>query len=251
MKIFISVVSHNHGKLIKQLSCLQKIACKYNVVLKDNVGEQGLKRYCDDNNMAYIGYDQQRGFGENNNIVHKFCTENLDMKSDDIFIILNPDVVITLESLDALATKIEREKYNFATINLYKDKDFEICDPCIRKFPSFKDFLSSYLGFENKTVVNKSQIFEPIEVDWAAGSFLAVKSSYFNKVNGFNPKYFMYCEDIDFCMRMKSAGAKLIFIPDIKAMHLARHNNRKFLSKHFYWHLRSMFIYLLEKRKYA
>ncbi|ELB7322335.1 glycosyltransferase family 2 protein [Enterobacter hormaechei] len=251
MKIFISVVSHNHGKLIKQLSCLQKIACKHNVVLKDNVGEQGLKRYCDDNNMAYIGYDQQRGFGENNNIVHKFCTENLDMKSDDIFIILNPDVVITLESLDALATTIEREKYNFATINLYKDKDFEICDPCIRKFPSFKDFLSSYLGFENKTVVNKSQIFEPIEVDWAAGSFLAVKSSYFNKVNGFNPKYFMYCEDIDFCMRMKSAGAKLIFIPDIKAMHLARHNNRKFLSKHFYWHLRSMFIYLLEKRKYA
>ncbi|EOI5752642.1 glycosyltransferase family 2 protein [Enterobacter hormaechei] len=164
---------------------------------------------------------------------------------------MNPDVVITLESLDALATTIEREKYNFATINLYKDKDFEICDPCIRKFPSFKDFLSSYLGFENKTVVNKSQIFEPIEVDWAAGSFLAVKSSYFNKVNGFNPKYFMYCEDIDFCMRMKSAGAKLIFIPDIKAMHLARHNNRKFLSKHFYWHLRSMFIYLLEKRKYA
>ena len=144
MKIFISVVSHNHGKLIKQLSCLQKIACKFNVVLKDNVGEQGLKQYCDENNMAYIGYDQQRGFGENNNIIYKFCTENLDMKSDDIFIILNPDVVITLEALDALTNTIEREKYNFATINLYKDVDFEVCDPCIRKFPSFKDFLSSY-----------------------------------------------------------------------------------------------------------
>jgi len=251
MKIFISVISHNHGELIKQLSCLETIARKFTVILKDNVGEPGLNHYCNDNDIIYLDYDQQRGFGDNNNIVYKYCNDNLEMNPDDLFIILNPDVVITLDALNRLVSIIEREHFNFATINLFKDAGFNISDPCIRKFPSLKDFIASYLGFENKTIINKANIFNPIEVDWAAGSFLAVKSSYFDRVNGFNTKYFMYCEDIDFCMRMKNAGAKLFFIPEVKAIHLARHNNRKFLSKHFYWHLRSMFIYLMEKRKHA
>lgn len=91
----------------------------------------------------------------------------------------------------------------------------------------------SYLGFKNNTIINKCLINEPLVVDWAAGSFLAIKAENFGKVGGFNTRYFMYCEDIDLCLRLKGNGTNLYFIHSIKAMHLAKHNNRKFLVSIF------------------
>ncbi|MGS56366.1 glycosyltransferase family 2 protein, partial [Escherichia coli] len=37
---------------------------------------------------------------------------------------------------------------------------------------------------------------------------------------------------------------KIYCLSDIKAIHLARFNNRKMLSKHFFWHVKSIMIFL-------
>ena len=61
----------------------------------------------------------------------------------------------------------------------------------------------------------------------------------------------MYCEDIDICNRADIVyGEKLVYIPSVKAVHLARHKNKKILSKHFFWHLKSIVRYLFVRRKY-
>ena len=57
-----------------------------------------------------------------------------------------------------------------------------------------------------------------LAVDWAAGSFLLFKASLFRKLGGFDPGYFMYCEDIDICWRaQKLFNQQLLFNPNIKA----------------------------------
>ncbi|EGW82559.1 glycosyltransferase [Escherichia coli STEC_94C] len=251
MRVFISVVSHGHGELIESLRCLEKLSEKFSVVLKDNKNESNLKEYCKHNNIIYLSSDIPKGFGENNNIIFNYCISELKMQSDDIFIIMNPDVIVEENELIKLKNKMICENIEFATINLYKDRDYKIYDPSIRNYPGILDFVSGYLGFSNKTIINKSSINSNTTVAWAAGSFLALKSYIYKEVGGFDIRYFMYCEDIDICMRINSYGYKLVYIPTIKAIHIARHNNRRFLSKHFYWHLRSALIYLSEKRKYV
>lgn len=64
----------------------------------------------------------------------------------------------------------------------------------------------SFLFKKNDCVVNKNKITKPTYVDWAAGSFLIFNAFFYSKLNGFNEKYFMYCEDIDICWRAKNTS---------------------------------------------
>lgn len=248
MTVYISIVSHGHKEIIEKINCLPSLAKggAMKVFLLDNIGETGLRVYCEENNISYLKNNSKKGFGENNNIIFSHIEKVIGFKSDDYFLVLNPDVKVDLLSIMKIYEFSEKNKNQLTTINLYKDTQFKVFDCCVRMFPSFIDFLSSYLGLGNKTIIDKAQINKPIKVDWAAGSFLLFKSSLYNKLGGFDSNYFMYCEDIDICWRSKNIyQEELIFSPDIKAVHYAQHANRSILSKHFFWHLKSMFRFLM------
>jgi GT2 family glycosyltransferase len=244
MSIFISVVSHGHGALIKKLSCLSKLAKKYTVVVKINDKEQELSSYLEDNDIRYIDDLYGIGFGHNNNVVYEYCKNNLSMKSDDYFLVLNPDVISDENSIDDLIILMLADNVQIAGVNLFKDDRYLIPDNSIRDFPSIPQFVKSFLGMGNSTIINKGLVNDAIKVDWAAGSFLAFKSSHYERLKGFDEGYFMYCEDIDICYRSKLLGEALTFYPQIKMIHLAQHANRSVFSKHFFWHLKSVIRYL-------
>ncbi|MFS1953047.1 hypothetical protein [Vibrio breoganii] len=169
------------------------------------------------------------------------------MKKDDLFIVMNPDVSITIEQFELLIDSMSKDSIEFATINLFKDKALSIYDPSIRNFPKLSTFIRSYLLNENPTIIDRSKIYKQTEVDWAAGSFLCFSAMHYEKLGGFDEKYFMYCEDIDICFRSKKSRVDLVYLPNVKAQHLARHNNRKLISKHFYWHIKSVIRFLYSR----
>ncbi|EOV0841036.1 glycosyltransferase family 2 protein, partial [Cronobacter sakazakii] len=101
----------------------------------------------------------------------------------------------------------------------------------------------------NKTIVDKNSITKNTFVDWASGSFLLFTSQLYERLEGFDTKYYMYCEDIDICLRANLIiGAKLTYIPSVRAIHLAAHANRKLFSKNFIWHFSSAMRYLNRRR---
>ena len=63
----------------------------------------------------------------------------------------------------------------------------------------------------------------------------------------FDDRYFMYCEDIDLCMRLKLSGIDLYYTPHFNAVHYAQHENRRIFTKAFRWHIRSITRYILRK----
>lgn len=58
------------------------------------------------------------------------------------------------------------------------------------------------------------------QLDWATGAFLLVKKEVIDKVSGFDERFFMYSEEVDFCFRAKKAGFKTWFYPQAKIIHL-------------------------------
>ncbi|MEZ8851015.1 glycosyltransferase family 2 protein [Vibrio cyclitrophicus] len=249
MTIFVSIVSHGHGELIKNLGTVVKLAQYIDVTVKLNKSEPELVDYLDSHGVRYIDCKYGVGFAENNNIVFDELLSKHDMKADDVFLVLNPDVITDFDSIDELVQEMGLWKCDFACINLFRDTEFTEVDPSIRRFPKLFDFISSFLGLGNSTVINKVEIFEPTEVDWSAGSFLAFRAKHYIALNGFDERYFMYCEDIDICFRSSILGKKLKYFPNIKAIHLAKHGNRNMLSKHFYWHLKSVVRYLVYTKR--
>ncbi|GAA3535803.1 glycosyltransferase family 2 protein [Zobellella aerophila] len=248
-KVFISVVSHCHGEVIQKVNCLPALARYFTVVVKSNVKE-ALENYCFEHDILYLPPTQVMGFGENNNVIFQYCKQQLGMKGEDFFILINPDVYVSFSAISTLISEMESADVSCATINLFRDYEMTIHDYSVRNFPGLFDFISSYIGLKNKTKIVKEEIFSPCLVDWAAGSFLAFESDKYELVGGFDEKYFMYCEDINIFFRLKKQGYPLVFFPDIKAVHLAQHKNRKLFSMHFFWHAKSVIRYLIDKITY-
>ena len=247
MAIYISVISHGHYEIINELSCLSLLSSEFNIIIKSNKPNDVFGDWIDKPNVHWIDEQYGYGFGKNNNLVFNYCKLELGMKSEDYFIVLNPDVIINSSELEKLVHMMTEHKIMLSSINLFKDEAFSSHDNSIRRFPSATQFFSSFMGMGNSSIIDKRKLAAPTYVDWAAGSFLAFRAQHYEKLNGFDESYFMYCEDIDICYRSYLSGVRVLYYPEIKAIHLAKHANRHFLSKHFYWHVRSVVKYLLRK----
>ena len=57
-------------------------------------------------------------------------------------------------------------------------------------------------------------------VDWITGAFIGFRREVFDEIGGFDEGYFMYYEDVDFCLRARRAGFQSYFLPSAKALHL-------------------------------
>ena len=249
MRVFISVVSHGHGSIIKQLDVLREISETYCVVIKNNKFDGELETYVQHSNICLLNSHYGLGFGENNNFVFNYCVNALNMSVDnDFLIVLNPDVIITPCAINDLVSNMISRDVKIAGINLFKDESYSVYDPSVRHFPTLPGFVKSFIGKSNPAIINKSLISSPVAVDWCAGSFLAFSAAHYGLLKGFDEGYFMYCEDIDICYRSFKLGFPIVYFPDIKAIHLAKHNNRKILSRHFWWHVKSIVRFLCRQR---
>lgn len=249
MRNYISVISHGHAELIKEINALPYLAKENIVVLKCNKPEDypALSSYCEMHGIYLLAENYGMGFGENNNYVFNHCRQKLDLQDDDYFIVMNPDVKIDEVDFKKLEKHLEQDNANLAAINLFKDDEKTISDDSIRKFPNLIHFINSFVFKKNTTKYNKLTIKEPRCVDWAAGSFLVFKAKHYAALNGFDKRYFMYCEDIDICYRSHKINSPVVYYPDVTAIHLAKHANRAIISKHFYWHLKSVITFMIKR----
>ncbi|MBI1871829.1 glycosyltransferase family 2 protein, partial [Candidatus Collierbacteria bacterium] len=67
--------------------------------------------------------------------------------------------------------------------------------------------------------VDHGQFKKPEETAFITGALFITKGEVLRKVGLFDDHYFMYLEDVDLCQRIKLAGFKLIFDPNIKIWH--------------------------------
>lgn len=56
-------------------------------------------------------------------------------------------------------------------------------------------------------------------VDWISGACLATRRDIWNQLKGLDESFFMYCEDVDYCLRARNIGKNIIYIPDVKVTH--------------------------------
>jgi GT2 family glycosyltransferase len=57
-------------------------------------------------------------------------------------------------------------------------------------------------------------------VPWVLGAAMAVRRSAFEAVGGFDESFFMYCEEVDFCLRLRQAGWETHFAPVGEIVHV-------------------------------
>lgn len=59
----------------------------------------------------------------------------------------------------------------------------------------------------------------PREVDWVSGAAMFASAELIESIGVFDPEYFMFCEDVDWCFRAWEGGYKVMYVPDAVVTH--------------------------------
>jgi len=59
----------------------------------------------------------------------------------------------------------------------------------------------------------------PVEVEAISGAFMFVRREAVAKVGPLDEGYFLHCEDLDWCLRFRQAGYRVLFVPGVAVVH--------------------------------
>jgi len=167
----------------------------------------------------------------------------------DFVVVMNPDVALETGSLatlrDFLASHPEAGSCGPKLLN--PDGSLQ---PSCRRFPTLATGLmrSTILGrLLRSNRATRDYLMtdfphdRPAEVDWLSGACLALRRAALDQVGGFDEGFFMFCEDVDICLRLNQAGWKNFYVPAAAAVHrIASSTSQRMARMTYEWH-RSMF----------
>jgi len=81
------------------------------------------------------------------------------------------------------------------------------------------------------------------EVNHVTGAFLLVRKKLFEILGGFDERFFVYLEDLDFSLRAYKAGWKTIYLADAHAFHKGGGTSEQVKPKRLFYSLRSRIRY--------
>jgi N-acetylglucosaminyl-diphospho-decaprenol L-rhamnosyltransferase len=84
---------------------------------------------------------------------------------------------------------------------------------------------------------------------WLSGSCLLLRREAFDSVDGFDPRYFMYFEDVDLGDRIGRAGWQNVYVPTAEVIHLGGHATSKASEKMLAAHHASAYRYLADRHQ--
>jgi GT2 family glycosyltransferase len=121
--------------------------------------------------------------------------------------------------------------------------DFVVLSGLAAKFPK-----SKFFGSFDRTWAAAG---ESAPVDWVPGAFSIIRPAALEAAGTFDPRFFLYYEEVDLCRRIKAAGYSIWYWPDIVVVHIGGESSRTLKSLEFstqaaqvvMWRMRSTLLY--------
>ncbi len=230
--VSISVVSHGQIALIAnllkdvELNCLET---SIELILTLNIEE--ILPFMSDKfafPIKVIRNANPMGFAANHNQAFTHAT-------GQYFCVLNPDVGFDKDPFPPLLACLKNSSVGVAA-PVVLGEGGEIEDSA-RHFPTPLKIICKALGkCKGSDYLIGAQTIYP---DWAGGMFLLFSRAVFEKLSGFDQRYFLYYEDVDICARLRLLGYEVALCPQSSVVHHAQRSSHRSL-RYFRWHLTSM-----------
>lgn len=171
-----------------------------------------------------IRNDGNPGFGAANNQGMRIA----ETYGPRYYFLLNPDTLLGKGALTHLVACLdERPRAAIAGARLvYGDGRFQhsafyfpgLTQLAFDLFPLPERLYESRLNGRYPRHQYRSQA-KPFAVDHPLGATMLVRSEVVESVGGFDESYFMYCEEIDWCWRIREAGWDIYVVPAAEVVH--------------------------------
>jgi N-acetylglucosaminyl-diphospho-decaprenol L-rhamnosyltransferase len=87
------------------------------------------------------------------------------------------------------------------------------------------------------------------EAGWLSGSCLLMRRAAFDSVDGFDPRYFMYFEDVDLGDRLGRAGWQNVYVPSAEVVHIQGHSTARSSDAMLAAHHASAYRYIADRHR--
>lgn len=225
--ITISIISHGDLKkvvaLVKSIDC-HETAEELQIIITDNLDEADFRENLP-HSILFLSNAIPKGFGYNHNQAFQHA-------KGDFFCILNPDITFTEAIFHHLIVHMKKHQADILAPLVVNGDN--IIQDSFRDLPTPGEIL-------RRRLLRKPPLQQPTETlspDWLAGMFLFMRRDTFKKLGGFDEKYHLYFEDVDFCSRARLAGFRLALDPSLRIRHDAHRASEKRL-RYLRWHVQS------------
>jgi GT2 family glycosyltransferase len=186
-------------------------------------------------NTYFYKLDKNIGFGKANNFGY-------EMSQGKYIFLLNSDAyLINKNTISTFIDYLENQD-NVAIVGGNLITEDLLPNICHGKFLSVERILYDYelkkvnqeYFMENLATARHCYFDDATPVDHLTGAAIMIKREVIEKYGLFDPRYFMYLEDMDLCFRYKKKGYLSVLIPQTKIVHLggqSRVNDLKIQSK--------------------
>lgn len=247
-RLTVCVVSWNaKDDLFSCLQSLRKASARpgmVTVVVADNDSRDGSPELveADFPEVTLIRTGANLGFSGGNNVV-------LEKLETDYVLLLNSDATVEPNGLDALLDFADAHPDAGVIGPKVINPDGSIQYSC-RRWPTFAAgmFRNVYLGklfpgnrpasdylmqdFDHNTVR---------DVDWLSGCAMLLRKDLLDKIGFLDDKtFFMYCEDMDICLRAHEVGTRVVYFPGTVVTHAIGKSSDRTADRMIWEHSRSM-----------
>lgn len=202
------------------IECLNSIAKidypDYQVIVVDNGSTDGSPTVIKGMFPAITVLENKEnlGFAGGNNVGIRFALN----QGADYILLLNNDTIVEPDFLNTLIRVAETDE----RIGILGPKIYFFSDPSrfwhIGGKIDWRLGRASYRGYGQ---IDYGQLDMIEDVDYVTGCALLVKKDVFETVGLLDEQYFLYYEEIDFCIRAKKVGFRVVYVPEAKIWHKA------------------------------
>lgn len=183
-----------------------------------------------------------RGFGA-------ACNQGARASAADILLFLNPDTRLFKDSLSVTLRRLQQgEKEGIGIVGAQLiDEAGHVSRSCAR-FPMPHHFLCQAIGLTRLWPRLGQTMLEwghdsSREVGQVIGAFFMMPRRLFDALDGFDERFFVYFEEVDFANRAAQKGWRSFFVAEAQAFHLGGGSSRKVLDRRLMYSMRSRLLY--------
>lgn len=227
MDISIVIINYKSSALV--LDCIESIYMhtkehRFEIILVDNNSGDNCRQLVHEKypEVIWLQMGYNAGFGRANNAGFKIA-------KGEFILLLNADTVILDGAIDKCVNLLKKhpEASGGGVQLLNPDLSKQISGAydvkgglnSLLPLP-YTGNIVRWLGRVVKTDAPSITDFtDATEIDWIVGAFIMVKKTALEKSGYFDPDFFMYSEEIEWCWRLRKNG-KLLLFSEPKVIHL-------------------------------
>jgi GT2 family glycosyltransferase len=195
----------------------------FEVIVVDNASTDGSVEHLQQAfpSVRIVRNPRNRGFAASNNA-------GIRAAQGACVLLLNPDTVVHDRAITRVMDHLAQTSGAGIAGCLLRLQDGSV-QQSLRSFPSLWDvFVEAsflYLVFPRTHLFGRYYMTDfdyrtPRQVDWLCGAFFLIRREVIDRIGVLDEQFFMYTEEVDYCLRARNAGFATWFFPDAEVTHL-------------------------------